>query len=401
MVRLLRESTMKNRSYSYIFVAAVILALSGCGRGSPKTDFFGEVEKAKRPKVDTVTRMQRNWRVNLGKGIRPGQASISPAQLGDAIYAASSNGRVHKVDAATGKRLWTTKLDKQIITAGVGVGGGLVLIGTDQGVVYALRQQDGSTAWKSNLDSEILASPVIEGDVAVARSGDGKMYGLSSFDGSREWTISRQLPRLTIRGDSRPLLTQGIVMAGFSDGYLVALEAQSGRNLWDFPISFARGTNEIDRLSDIDTNPLLVGETLYLSSYQEVTHSLDVRNQRVTWSADVSSYHPLTFDAAFLYIADREGVVHQIDRSNGEKTWSQNGLRLFPVSAPVAVGPFVLLSEGDGSLYVIDKKDGKLIGKHSLGAKTIIGEPLVDGNTVFILDSDGSLQSFSVERRDG
>ena len=385
--------------YRFIVVFAVFMGLTACGGGTKKTDFFGEEEKAKKPKVESSTRLQRNWRVNLGKSIKPGQASISPTQLGDAIYAASSNGRVYKVDAATGKRLWTKKLDKQVITAGVGVGAGLVLVGTDQGVVYALRQQDGSTAWKSTLDSEILASPVIEGDIAVARSGDGKMYGLSSFDGSREWTISRQLPRLTIRGDSRPLLTQGIVIAGFSDGYLVALEAKSGRNLWDFPISFARGTNEIDRLSDIDTNPLLVGDNVYLSSYQNVTHALDVRNQRIAWSTDVSSYHPLTFDAAFLYIADRDGVVHQIDRASGEKSWSQDGLRLFPVSAPVAVGPYVLLSEGNGNIYVIGKNDGKLIGKHSLGAKTIIGEPIVDGNLVFVLDSDGSLQSFSIESK--
>lgn len=388
------------KSLRFILVFSLLVGLAACGGGTKKTDFFGEVEKAKRPKVETLTRFQRNWRVNLGSGIKPGQASISPAQLGDAIYAASSNGRVYKVDASTGKRLWTTKLKKkEIITAGVGVGGGLVLVGTNQGIVYALRQQDGSTAWKSKLDSEILASPIIDGDVAVARSGDGKMYGLSSYDGSRQWAISRQLPRLTIRGDSRPLLTQGIVVAGFSDGYLVALEADSGRNLWDFPISFARGTNEIDRLSDIDTNPLLLGDRIYLSSYQNVTHALDVRNQRIAWSTDVSSYHPLTYDAAFLYIADREGVVHQIDRTTGEKTWSQNGLRLFPVSAPVALGPFVLLSEGKGSLYVLDKKDGKLVGKHSLGAKTIIGEPLVDGNSVFILDSDGALQSFSIERK--
>ena len=383
-----------------IIVLLIVLSLSACGGGATKTDFFGEIEKAKRPKVETSTRLNRNWRVDLGESIRPGQASISPAQLGDAIYAAASNGRIYKIDSETGERLWTIKLKKETITAGVGVGGGLVLVGTDQGIVHALRQQDGSTAWKAKLDSEILASPVIEGNVVVARSGDGKMYGLSSFDGSREWTISRQLPRLTIRGDSRPLLTQGIVIAGFSDGYLVALEAETGRSLWDFPISFARGTNEIDRLSDIDTNPLLVGDRIYLSSYQEVTHALDIRNQRIAWSTDVSSYHSLSFDAAFLYIADREGVVHQIDRASGEKSWSQAGLRLFPVSAPIAVGPFVVLSEGDGSIYVIDKADGELIGRHSLGAKTIIGEPLIDGGTVYILDSDGSLQSLSIERKE-
>ncbi len=377
------------------------LLLSACGGGSKKTDFFGEVEKAKKPKIETSTRFKRNWRVDLGESIRPGQAIMSPAQLGDAIYAASSNGRIYRINSQTGKREWSIRLKKETITAGVGVGGGLVLFGTDQGIVYALRQQDGSVAWKSKLDSEILASPVTEGDVVVARSGDGKVYGLSSFDGERLWTISRQLPRLTIRGESRPLLTQGIVFAGFSDGYLVALEAKNGRNLWDFPIAFPRGTNEIDRLADIDTNPLLVGDQIYLSSYQEVTHALDIRNQRIAWSVDVSSYHALSADAAFLYISDRDGVVHQIERATGEKSWSQEGLRLFSISAPISLGGFVLVGEGDGNLYVIDKKNGQFLGKHSFGARSIVGEPIVEDDKVFLLDSDGALQSISIERREG
>ncbi len=380
-------------------LALLSLLLSACGGGSKDTDFFGEVEKARKPKVSTQTKLSRNWRVDLGESIRPGQAILSPALLGDAIYAASTNGRIYKIDAQTGKRQWSVKLRNETITGGVGVGGGLVLVGTDQGLVHALRQQDGSIAWTSELDSEILASPVTEGDVVVARTGDGKMYGLSSFDGERVWTISRQLPRLTIRGESRPLLTQGVVFAGFSDGYLVALEAKNGRNLWDFPISFPRGTNEIDRLADIDTDPLLVGDRIYLSSYQEVTHALDVRNQRVAWSVDVSSYHALSYDAAFLYISDRNGVVHQIDRSSGEKSWSQDGLRLFPISAPISVGAFVIVGEGDGNLYVMDKNDGQLIGRHGFGARSVIGAPIVEGNTIYLLDSDGALQSLNVTKR--
>jgi len=342
---------MKKLQWCVLLLAC--FSLFACGGKTQDTDFFGAEQKPKKPKVQSTTSLKRNWRVNLGDRIRAGDAILSPTQLGEDIYAASANGRVYKINAVTGKQTWVVKLKKVSITAGVGVGGGLVLVGTDQGVVHAFRQQDGSEAWQAQLDSEILASPVIDGDIVVARSGDGKVYGLSSYDGNREWTISRQLPKLTIRGESRPLLTQGVVFVGFSDGYLAALEAKTGRALWDFPLSFTRGTNEIDRLSDIDANPLMVGESIYLSSYQEVTHALDVRNQRIAWSTDVSSFHSLSYDAAYLYITDREGVVHQVDRQSGAKSWSQEGLRYFPVSAPISVGPYVLVSEGDGALYAI------------------------------------------------
>lgn len=385
---------MKNNRLSLI--CALALLITACGGKTTKTDFFGVEEKPKKPKVTNTIDVKRNWRVNLGGKINPGDAVISPALLGEYIYAASPDGRVDKYTAANGKQVWRAKLKKENITAGVGVGSGLVLVGSDQGIVYAFKQDDGSIAWQAQLDSEILASPVIEGDVVVARSGDGKVYGLSAFDGEVKWTISRQLPKLTLRGDSRPVMYQGAVFAGFSDGNLAALEATTGRALWDFPISFPRGTNEIDRLSDVDTNPLLVGDFIYVSSYREITHALDIGKQRIAWSTDVSSFHSLAYDAAFLYVSDRSGVLHQIDRFSGEKQWSQEALRLFPISAPVSVGPYVMVSEGDGGLYVFSKSSGDLVGKHRLGAKSIVGEPIVDSDIVYLLDSSGALQSLSV-----
>ena len=228
------------------------------------------------------------------------------------------------------------------------------------------------------------------------RSGDGKVYGIDTFDGSIIWTISRQLPKLTLRGESRPVITQGVVFTGFSDGNMAALEARSGRALWDFPISFPRGTNEIDRLSDVDTDPLLVGEYLYVTSYREVTHALNIQAQRIDWSAEVSSFNPMAFDAANLYISDRNGVIHKLNRRSGEKAWSQEALRLFSTSAPASVGPYILVSEGDGGLYVLRKDTGEIIGKHRLGGDTIVGQPIVDENTVYLLDSSGALQSISV-----
>ena len=380
----------------YFILGMLGLMLVACGGKSKKTDFFGAEEEAKAPKVTTTTKMTRNWRTNLGDGFKQGGAIISPVLLGDSIYAASPNGKIDRISAETGKSIWRKSLKKVNITAGMGIGGGLVLFGTDEGVVYALNQSDGSVAWQKQLSSEILASPVIENDIVVARTGDGKVVGMASYDGEVIWTISRQLPKLTLRGDSRPLLYGGVVFTGFSDGTLAALEAKNGRALWDFPISFARGTSEIDRLADIDTNPLLVSDFIYVSSYQDITHALNIKQQRIEWSVDVSSFNSLAYDAAHLYISDKSGVVHQIDRASGKKLWSQDGLKLFSVSAPISVGPFVVVADGKSNLYVMNKSDGSYAGRHGIGAKTIVGEPVADADTIFFMDSSGNVQSLSV-----
>lgn len=380
----------------FLFIATLASSLIACGTKTKKTDFFGVEEKSKKPKVENTTSLKRNWRAKVGDNIDAGDAIISPSLFGESLYAAAPNGRIEKIDASTGKTQWQVKLKKEVITGGVGVGGGLVLVGTDQGIVYAFNQSDGSLSWKVELSSEILASPVYGSEVVIARTGDGKVFGLAAFDGEVIWTIGRQLPRLTLRGDSRPLVNQGVAFVGFPDGTLVALDAKNGRALWDLPISFPRGTNEIERLSDIDTTPLLVGGNIYVSSYQEITHSLDIAEQKIAWSIDVSSFNSLGFDAAFLYISDREGVVHQIDRDTGEKVWSQTGLRTFTTSAPISIGPYVMVTDSDGTAFVMDKNDGSYVGRHSLGARTIVGDPIVDSDTIYFIDSSGNLQSMSL-----
>ena len=386
---------MKNK-ISLFLIVVLSLALAACGSSSKKTDFFGEDEKAKRPKVSTTTKLSRNWRINLGKSFSRNDAQLKPAVSGDNVYSASINGKVYKISLESGKRIWDVKFKKTSITGGVSAGEGLVLAGTNQGRLLALKQEDGSVAWEAKLATAILSSPVIENDIVIARTIDEKVYGVSAFDGEILWTISRSSPSLTLRGESQPLLIQGIAFVGFSDGTLAALDAKTGRALWDFPISFPRGTNELENLSDVDTTPLLVGGSIYVSSTQDITHALDIQKQNLTWSEEVSSTHALAFDTAYLYVSDREGVIHQLDRSSGEKVWSQEGLRLFSTSAPISAGSFVVVGDGDGNLYVLNKSDGSFAGRHSLGAKSIVGDPLVDSESIIFVDSSGSLQSLRI-----
>ena len=138
---------MKNKFLPLLIIFAFIL--SACGGKTAKTDFFGPEEKPKKPKVDTSTKLTRNWSHNLGGDIRSGDAVLSPVLFGEYVYAASSDGRVRKVSSENGKAAWSFSLKKERITAGVGVGGGLVLVGTEQGLVYALKQDDGSLAWQA------------------------------------------------------------------------------------------------------------------------------------------------------------------------------------------------------------------------------------------------------------
>jgi outer membrane protein assembly factor BamB len=377
-----------------LLLLVVSLSLVACA-SNKKDDYFAEIKPQDKPKVKNITSLKNNWSLNMSGDIQAGESDLSPVLLADSVYAAAPNGRVYKVDAQNGKPQWRVDLDVEV-SAGVHVGGGLVLLGTPEGEVIALYQDSGKEAWRAQVTSEILASPVGDNEIVVVRSIDGRVHGLSSNNGELEWTISRQLPRLTLRGDSKPLLTQGVAFIGFADGTFAALDSASGRALWDFPISFASGRSEIERLADVDTNPLIVGNKLYVSSYQDTTHSVNVVEQKVEWTAELSTYNEFAYDAASLYLTDRQGVVHRLDRTTGEVLWSQEALKHRVLSTPVSIGPFLLFADDDGDIFVLDKRDGSFAGRHNLGAERIIGSPESESDTIYFIDSDGSLRSLSL-----
>ena len=384
------------RLYPVFIISFVFLtACSTFSGGSSKSD-IPEIKPADKPKVTNITKVKRNWSKGLGKKIDENAITISPQLYGDKLYAASANGAVYSIMANDGKQVWKTKI-KQEITAGVGVGSGLVAVGTNEGKIHTFTSDTGQAVWTQQMSSEVLASPVVSGQYVIVRTGDGKLAALSASDGEILWTISRKLPKLSLRGDSPPLVMKNVVLAGFSDGFMVAVDLQTGRALWNLPVAFPKGRSEIERLSDIDSTPLLVGNNIYVTSYQDVTRALDMEQQKMAWRADVSSYHPLAYDASHLYITNKEGFVSQINRFDGTILWTQEGLKLRGVSAPASVGSYVAVSDSDGQLYLLNKADGSFAGRHKLGAKSIVGQPIVQDQTLFFMDTSGALKSINVQ----
>ena len=78
--------------------------------------------------------------------------------------------------------------------------------------------QDGKELWRSQASSEILTPPVTDGNMLIAQTGDGRIAGYDFKSGERQWFHQTTLPRLTLRGTSRPYINQGFVFTGFANG---------------------------------------------------------------------------------------------------------------------------------------------------------------------------------------
>ncbi len=188
----------------------------------------GDFEPAKLVEFRQTAKFEVRWHSNVGDS---GANLQQPALTRDAVYGASGNGSLTRLDRATGKQVWRIETGI-IISGGVASGEGLVLVGGDKGDVLAYGE-DGKLRWKSKVSSEVLSvSQVVDG-VVMVRSGDGRIAGLNAADGKRIWLYERSTPALVVRSHAGVAVQRGVAYAGFAGGKLAAIRIKDGEVLWE------------------------------------------------------------------------------------------------------------------------------------------------------------------------
>lgn len=382
-----------------LLVAVFSVMIAGCGiidkiRG--KDDDLEPLKPNPLPTIEQEVAVERVWTFGVGGG---DQSGLRPALDAGAVFVANPGGRVAAVDLETGSVRWSANLDVEI-SGGVGTGEGLVMVGGLDGEVEALDRRDGAKVWRTTVGSEVLAPPRASAGTVVVRSIDGGVTGLSTTSGEPRWNLRRDEPSLTLRGSGPPLLDQDVAVLGYSDGKLAAVKVTNGATLWEIPVARPGGTNEVERMIDVDATPILVDDVLYAVSFQGMVRAFALGDNRTMWSREMSSYTDFTADADNLYISDSLGRVHALDRSTGGEKWVQDQLLRRRLSGPAVIGGYVVVGDYEGYLHVMNKSDGRLVGRSQFNDR-ISAQPLVRDKSVLVLTEGGRLSAVSITPDDG
>ena len=379
---------MVRRLFPLLFL---IILSAGCS-------WFGgsdnSIPPAKLQDIAQPVGVRQLWETQVGSGAKNQFIRLTPALADGRLYAASFNGVVLALDALSGQRLWETATQLPI-SGGVGVSdNGLVLVGTNKGQVIALRQDSGQEAWRAQVSSEVLAPPRATSGMVVVRTGDGKFTGLDARTGERRWMYAPAMPALSLRGSAPPVLTRTLVIAGLETGKLLVLSLDKGLPVTEKTIAPPRGRTEIERLIDIDAEPKIFGEYLYLVAYRGSVAAVDMRSGNLLWNRELSSYAGLDVDEGQVYVSDDTDAVLALDRRSGGTLWRQAELTGRRLSAPVATRDHVVVGDFEGYLHWLSKDSGRIVGRIRAAGKAIVAPPLVAGDTVFVQGQSGALGAF-------
>jgi outer membrane protein assembly factor BamB len=335
------------------------------------------------------------WSAKTGEGATGDDyLKMGPTLGQSALFATSSNGNVTSVSKSNGHINWQTRL-RIPITSSPGVGDGIVVVGSRDGDIVALQETDGRQLWKTNVPGEVIAKPAIGGGNVVIKAVDGYTRALSVRDGHEIWSFQQVEPNLILRGSSAPLVRDRNVIVGYANGNLAKLSLGDGQLLWQQTVAVPEGAFAIQRMIDIDADPVLFEHNIYVATYQGKISSLDWTSGRMLWTHDISSYTGMSADDNRVYITDTKGYVWAFSADGGLVNWRQNKLEYRILSAPAVMGNYVVVGDGQGYLHWLGKQDGHFAARVSIGS-AIYASPVVENNVLYALNKNGYLAAYTL-----
>lgn len=346
------------------------------------------------PPIHSKVRFSKIWSAKIGQSHQTHTYyKLKPVTVGKKIYTADTSGRVSAL-SRQGKILWTSVLSHGIVS-GPTVAQGKVIVSLDNGSIVALSQFDGKTLWETPLASEVLGKAAITHRAVIVKTMDGHLFALDLTTGKKIWMVEHGAPNLILKASSSPLVLGNMALVGYSDGKLDAVDLENGRVLWQRGIAYPSGASDVERLVDIDADPLLRNQWLYMASYQGFIGAFDIGNGEFVWSKQASVYKNMAIDADTLYVTDSHDVLWAYQLSTGQIKWKQTALKGNGLTEPVLLGSKVIVGDKNGYLHVLSKSNGAPVGRENVRSAIYISPEVSDGR-ILVMTAEGLLFAYQV-----
>jgi outer membrane protein assembly factor BamB len=376
-----RRRVTGRRVLDVVLAAAAVALLAGCS-------LFGEKKSppSPLPEFQPSLSVGTAWRLSIGS-VRG--TFLQPAVVENALYAATADGTVLRIDPATGSVVWRTDVDTKI-SAGVGADGFTVAVATARGEVIAL-DADGKIRWRGQVSSDVISPPLVGRGAVIVRSTDHRVSAFEAETGKRRWVFNRQLPPLTLRASTEMAFAGDNVLVGYPGGRMVGIALSNGAARWEASVSEPKGTTEVERLADVLGPVAVAGGLACAASFQGRVMCADAASGSLRWAREMSAGGGVGRDGRTVYAVDAASQVQAFAVSGGASVWRNDRLTHRELTTPLALPTAVVVGDLEGYLHFLSTAEGSLLARVRVDSSAIVARPMAWNDSVVALSTDVTL----------
>lgn len=305
------------------------------------------------------------WRLHLGSGVVAG-----PALAGGVVYAGTESGDLLAVDAGTGELAWRVRTGTAV-RGGIVVGPRALYARADDGAIAAFAREDGRVLWRRAIGA--TSAPVWLDGVVANGTRRGTVVALDGDTGEELWRFETgSAIRGSVASAGRGVLAGNIagrlVMLGARDGSLIAERRFSGH--FDGPVlAFGDGA-------------IIAGPSPAVTALRGFQEVWSVETGEPTRQAPVRLKDTVLVDASPDLLA--------FDLATGTRRW-----RYTTTALVVTFGAgerLVVVGTHAGEVHGLDARTGERRWRYRTNG-SIRGAPIIDEatHTIYFGSLDGTL----------
>lgn len=333
--------------------------------------------------------IRKAWTVQVGEATVP----VHVAVVGNDFALASSSGTVAVLNGNTGADVWRVRLGNGI-EAGPGFDGKYVAVVAQGGglIVFA----DGKELWRTSVNASVVTAPLVAGNRIFVLASDRSVSAWDAATGRQLWQQQRGSETLVLK-QAALMTAVGDTLVVAQGARLVGLNPLNGSIRWEQPVASSRGTNEIEKLSDVVAGIARHGTDLCVRAYQHAVTCVESFRPSLRWTKASSGASGVAGDEHAVFGADGQGVLSAYSRVNGDVLWTSNQLRYRQLTAPAVIGRSVVIGDAQGNIHLMAKTDGTLLNRLTTDTSPIMSTPTLVGKTLVVVTQRGGVFGFVPE----
>ncbi len=344
---------------------------------------------------------------DIGKAYAPENGEIpSPVVAEGAVFAMDARGNISAHETTDiAKIRWVSEAiaDRReaMLGGGLAYANGALYAVSGRGVAAAFDARTGKRLWQQNLAIPVRAAPKADDKMAYIVTADSQLFALDAKSGTIVWNHSGIHEGASFLSHASPSLSGGIVVAPYSSGEIFALNASTGAEGWTDTLSMARRTNATGLFSDISSDPVIVGNALYVAGNAGIIGAYRLDNGQRVWEKAIATTNPLRVVGNAMFVLTTTNTLAALNRMDGRVYWTTS-LPLYKDqeekkgryhwAGPTLAGGKIYVAGSHGEMQIFSPADGKQLGSVSI-PQGIETAPVIANNTLYLAGQDATLHA--------